>query len=460
MKKIYKYILIFSMSLVVFSCDFDDTNLDPNSVSEDKVTLPLLLPKAEAQSAYNLGATSGRLAGIWMQYFRGIEAQQAALTNYSITESDVNNTWEFQLYTGSMRDCSVILAKSIDLEANHYAGIARVLLAQNLGFATQLWGDIPFSEAFLGSDNLKPAYDNQQAVFAGIQQLLDDAILNFAAPSNGFVPGSGDDLIFGGNMDNWLRTARSLKARYSLMLSKRNGNTSYSDALTQINAGVIDEVGNEPDFFFGTPQNDASPIALFESDRGGTLGVDPDFAESVMAGDPRAAAYFGNDGNRYTFAGSSLFWGKNNAPLPLISYTEVKFIESEARLMTGDIPGAETALQEAILASMAQVGVTGTAYATANSVLAGLSGNQARLDKIISEKYKALYVQGMAEIWSDYRRTGFPSFLTPEPGATINIIPRRMPYAQSERLTNSASLEAAVANQGGSDIDDDMWAFN
>jgi len=63
------------------------------------------------------------------------------------------------------------------------------------------------------------------------------------------------------------------------------------------------------------------------------------------------------------------------------------------------------------------------------------------------------------ESWSDYRRTGFPGFIAPEPGATLSIIPRRLPYPQSERLTNSAALEAAASNQGGATMEDDMWAF-
>lgn len=452
--------------LLVTACDFGDTNIDPTSVSAEQVTLPLILPKAEIQSAYNIAATSGRIAGIWMQYFEGVEAQQNALTNYNLTEADVNNTWEFQLYVGSMRDNVNIIEKATveGNESPYYAGIGKVLLAQNLSFATQLWGDIPYSEAFQGSDNLNPVFDTQEQIFATIQTLLDEAIAHFAEPADGVIPGA-DDLIFAGDIPSWVATARALKARNYIILSKRTGNAAYTSALNQINAGVIANAdAAQPDFVFGSAQADANPIALFEADRSETLQVDPTFADVILTGDPRASVYYDNSGNVNAFAGTSLYWGRNQSPLPLISYCEVKFIEAEALLMTGDVAGAEVALNEAIKSNMHQVGVDSSSaavstYLGTNSNLTGLGGTNARLDRIISEKYKAMYVQGMVEIWSDFRRTGFPSFIAPHPGALESIVPRRLVYPQQENLTNAANVEAAEARQGGGRIIDNMWAF-
>ncbi len=463
--KIFKKLGILSLvALVVVSCDFGDTNIDPTSVSAEQVTLPLILPKAEVQSVYNIGSVSGRMAGIWMQYFEGVEAQQSAITNYSVQESDFSNPWEFQLYVGSMRDNITILDKALEPgnRSPYYAGIARVLLAQNLGFATQGWGDIPWSEAFQGSDNLNPAYDSQEAIFGTIQTLLDSAIANFGEPASGVIPGA-DDLIYGGDVDLWTQTARALKARYYIMLSKRNGNAAYTDALAQINAGTYTSVEDESDFDFEETANFANPISLFEQDRASTLQFDPTFAGTILNGDPRADAYFVADGLNL-FADDDLYWGRNESPLPIISYSEMKFLESEALLMTGDIAGAEEALVEAVKSNMHQVELDSSdaavaTYIGSNTDLDGLADQNARLDRIISEKYKAMYVQGMMESWSDYRRTGFPSFIAPEPGAALSVIPRRFFYPQTERLTNSAAIEAATANQGGASLTDDMWAF-
>ncbi|TZF86305.1 hypothetical protein FW774_04455 (plasmid) [Pedobacter sp. BS3] len=45
--------------------------------------------------------------------------------------------------------------------APQYEGIANILMALNLMQRTDLWEDLPYSEAFWGSANLTPKYDNQ-----------------------------------------------------------------------------------------------------------------------------------------------------------------------------------------------------------------------------------------------------------------------------------------------------------
>jgi hypothetical protein len=452
-------IIIFLLVVGMASCDFEDYNVDPTSLSQEQVTVDLILPKAQVQTAYNMGATAGRYAGIWMQYFEGVEAQQNALTNYVLQDTDVNNTWSAQLYTGALRDCITILnvAESEDNPSNHYAGIAKILLAQNLGFATQLWGDLPYSEAFAGVENLNPAFDTQESIYETIQTLLGEAITALEADLIGRPVGS-DDLIYGGDLDAWIATARSLSARYYIQTLNRNG-TAAQSALDQINAGAIGSVSEQPDFPFAATNNGANPIFLFELDRPATLQADPTFVNTVMNADPRQDIYF-VAGDRNQFAADGLYWGVQDSPMPLISYSEVKFIEAEAILRTGGtVAAASAALEEAILANMEQVGVgtaVATAYATLNS---DLSSEANAFDKIITEKYKALYIQGMVEIWSDYRRTGFPSLVQPEPGAAISVVPRRLLYPQNEKQANAASVQEAVSRQGGDAIDTDLWVF-
>ena len=56
------------------------------------------------------------------------------------------------------------------------------------------------------------------------------------------------------------------------------------------------------------------------------------------------------------------------------------------------------------------------------------------LEKIMTQKYIAMFTQ--PEVYSDWRRTNIP-MLTPNAGASIAEIPRRLPTAQNERLYNS-----------------------
>ncbi len=456
----YLNIILTACLFMLFACDFDDYNIDPTSLSEEQVTVNLILPKAQVQSAYNLNATAARYAGHWMQYFQGVEAQQNAITNYVVQDTDIDNPWSAQLYVGAMRDCITILnvAEGEANPSSEYAAVAKILLAQNLGFATQLWGDLPYSEAFQGTENLNPAFDTQEEIYATIQSLLAEAITGLQGETVGRTLGS-DDLIYSGDTDAWVAAARSLSARYYLQTIKRNSGAAQL-ALNQLTAGALTSSADQPNFPFTEANNGANSLYLFELDRAATLEMGDYYVGTVLEDDPRKE-FLVIEGDRNAFIGADLFWGRQNSPVPLISYSEQKFIEAEAilRVSAGNTAAASEALEEAILANMEVLGVgdsAAQAYATANSNLA-TSGNV--FDQIITEKYKALYSQGMVEIWSDYRRTGFPSTLVPVTGATINIIPRRLLYPQNEKQANAASVAEAISRQGGDQLTDDLWVF-
>jgi hypothetical protein len=185
--------------------------------------------------------------------------------------------------------------------------------------------------------------------------------------------------------------------------------------------------------------------------------------------DPRIAKYMANDGSDWRFfagSNSKLFWSRNDSPIPMISYTEVKFIEAEAKLLTGDDGGAETALEEAITASMDQLGIASADYAGyigGFGNFTGLSTTAEKLEHLITEKYYALYSQAEPEIWNDYRRTGYPA-LTPVPGGDHGLnpggaIPRRFIYPSDERSTNDEQMQIAIDRLGADDMAHDIWVF-
>lgn len=460
-------LLTITLQLATSACEFGDTNIDPTALPA--VESRAILPAAQSQTAYNIGALGGRMPGIVMQHFIGFDAQQIAYTTYNFTESDLNNLWNTGLYVGSMKDCAILIEQGTEEGQPHYVGIAKVILAQNLGLATNFWGDVPYSQAFNIVENSAPAFDTQEQVYASIQQLLDEAIAALSEPASEAGPGA-DDLIFEGDPALWISTARSLKARYHIQLTKRNPNAA-TEALAAIIAGAVSSVATQPNFVFGSATTAANPYSQFGQQRPKTLIFNPDF-EALLASkaDPRKPKYTVQSGSDWLYyespASANLYWSTNESPIPLISYTETKFIESEARLRTGDVVGAETALNQAIVANMQQLGIAPVdyaAYVLANGNFVGLTSTEQQLERIINEKYVALYAQGETEIWTDFRRTGYPALQPVAEGANGNnpsgVIPRRFVYPIDERLTNSANLQAAKDRQGGDLLDVDMWAF-
>jgi hypothetical protein len=464
-------ILIITLFTVVFSissCDFGDINIDPTTTS--KVALKDLLPAAVTQTIFNIGATPGRAAGIVMQYFKGIDAQQLDYQRYIFDASAFNNLWGFGLYgAGAMKHCYVLIEQATEEEAPHYVGIAKILMAANLGMAATMWGDVPYSQAFLGEeggDALKPVYDTQESAYQSVQTLLDEGIAALQQTPS-FAPPGVDDLIYTGDASLWIKTAYALKARYHMHLTKRNSNAA-SSALAAI-GNAYESNAEESAFIFGTSPTQANPYAQFGVQRPNTLAIAEPFNEAMNSkSDPRLPLYMSSDGTNWNFfAGEdALFWSSNDSPLPLISFTEQKFLEAEAQLWEGNPGNAETLLAEAITANMDQLGVAAADYAgyvAAYGSFAGLTTTEERLERIIVEKYYAMYCQGLIESWTDYKRTGYPD-LTPNPQGVngfnpSGVIPRRYQYVTDERFSNTANVEEATSRQGGDLLDVDTWAF-
>ncbi len=456
------YILLAFLFVGFSACDesLDELNFDPAKLTD--VELRLMLPDAISQAMHNEGGNHNRIGGIVTQQFEGIDAQQLQYTNYQLGEDVVNNYWNLGLYTGVLRSCQVIIDQAaVEGEATFYSGVAKIIMANQYGIATSIFGDIPFSEALKGQETLKPIYDSQEDVYNGVQNLLDEGIRDLQ-DGLGYA---GGDLIFDGDAAKWIAAARALKARYLIHTAKRNGG-NYAAALTELGSAFASQA-DQPQFTFETSETSNWALAKFGIERPSTLGISGNFV-TMMDGDPRQPFYMEDLGGPvwdfYNGANPDLVWAQNTSTIPMISYVEIKFIETEALARTGaSTPDIEAALAAGITASMDLVGVAdpGT-YVADNSSLTGLDADGI-IEKIMTEAYKAYFGFAFHETWANYRRTGYPT-LTPlqnnAPGLNPSgVIPRRLLYVESESQTNAANKEAAAARQGGGLLDVHVWAF-
>jgi len=463
--KSFKYTLLtLSVLLAVSSCgDLTEVNTDPTRQAD--VALNLLLPDALSQTAYNQSANPARMPAIIMQHFTGFDAQQVQYSDYIIAEDAFNNFWLTGLYSGVLRAAQVIIDKAEEEGNTYYEGIAKIIMAEGYGMATMMFGDLPFSQALQGQENLKPTYDAQEAVITGILNMLDDAIAVLGNP-NGVSPG-GADLYYGGDTEAWIKAAHGLKARYLAQSAKRNpGN--WNQVLQEVSAS-FQSIDEQPWFQFEDNQIANNPLAKFGIERPNTLVVDEGFAQKMTdREDPRQDNYMEFSGSQWTFynsANSDLVWTQSDARTPLISYVELKFLETEALYHTGaGTAEIQEALKEAIQASIDQVGITDDVSAFIDKVsdLSGLSG-EAVLERIIEEAYYAYFGYAWQQVWNNYRRTGYPD-LTPNPNGSNGLnpsggIPQRYLYPVSEVQTNQENVQAAKDRQGGALLDVPIWVF-
>ncbi|SNT38257.1 Susd and RagB outer membrane lipoprotein [Ekhidna lutea] len=445
--------ILTCLVLITSSCDFDeDINVSPATPGD--VSAQAIVPAAQAGMAWVIGGELVRLSGLFTQQFVGINAQQADNYRYLWVPADGDGIF-LRMFVSTLQPLVIIEEKATAEESNHTSAMAKILIAHGLGSMTDMFGDIPYTNAFgARSGELQPTYDTQESIYQTIHSLLDEAITLLNGPA-GVGPALGsDDLIYGGNTSSWIAAAHSLKAKYYLRLTKVS-NTAYADAEAEL-ADAISSSAGDLQLNFGTSPNEPNPAYQFSQDRGGNINIDPFFFGMLNGlNDPRRSALFLTDastpsGYSTTFDAGT-FYTNINAPVIMTSYTEMKFIEAEIELMgNNDVVAAQAALAEAIGASITKLtGANDAAYVAANSDLVSLADNAARLEQIITQKYIAMYSNGL-ETWTDYRRTGYPN-LTPNSNGinSFNLngeIPRRVSYPQTEIDLNNANVPIKDGN--------------
>ncbi len=444
-----KYLIYIAIGVfTLISCEKwidPDLNIDPDSPVDPP--MEVILPSAQGRIAYHTGSfdVTGT-TGMWMQYIVGASRQAQIIGNYTFVEADVANTWN-SFYRDAMMDLTLVIKKS-QTEASkspYYEGVAKVMLAYDLGLATQLWGDVPYTEAWKGLENKHPAYDAQSDVYATIQTLLDEAItaLNADPDENIFFPDDGD-MIYNGDTDAWIKAARALKARFAIHLSERNGDAAYQNALDYIAAGAFES--NDDDFLFNFGQGDteANPLYQFDDQRedaSSSTGF-KNFINTVndfTSEDPRLVIFQTNteETGEKTFGS---YFGAKDAPVHFMTYVEQLFIMAEAYYHVGTEQTAKDTLIAAVSASLSKFGVFNAAWlAELSAKITPLTG-AALEQEIMQQKYIAMFLQ--PEVFVDWRRRGFP-VLTPTSGTQI---PRRFPYSIEERNFNRNIPEVTSIN--------------
>ena len=440
MKKIIKLGIFILLITIISSCTKwidPDLNVDPDAPAS--VTMGLLLPSIESDLAYSLvgGNDVARPQSMWMQQTAGIARQSLAQGTYKFRSNNVSNLWS-TVYSSVGMDIKVLLDQAAEKESPHFAGVAKILMAFNMGMATDMWGDIPYTEAFQGKANLTPKFDSQEEIYKSIQSLLDEAINDLSSADNK-VPLNGD-FVYGGSTSDWINAANALKARYYIHLTEVDAG-NYAKALAAANKALNDGF-KDMKLDWDNSETGANPLYQFLRDRTGDLVMGKTLVDMMLAiDDPRLPAFatFAKDTAAYRGSGMTVIdkdaslpgpaVASRNSPSYFMMLAELYFIKAEAELAGGDEGAAKADIKNAMKASMDSYGVDGAAWVddySANNV-DNKSGDELKKE-LFKQKYIALFYQ--QEVWTDFRRSNNILGLQKNPNADIDF-PARYPYAQS-----------------------------
>lgn len=452
--KTLKLIILTIFTLSFFSCS-EDIMDEINKERNDSENMPAanILPSVIAQSAFeSTGTDLAWYATVYCEHSAGTWGQSVN-ADRRIGQNDAslaNNSWNNIYYV--MLECKTIIDKTDPTSGsepdNFWArGIAQVLLAYNLAITTDMWGDVPYTEALQGAINVYPKYDTQESVYTAIFALLDDAIVNLGKTTVKF---GANDYIYKGDQNKWIKAAYSLKARYALRLSNKKSDAAAT-ALAAISKGFASATDALVFASFEATATGENPWRQFMADRshlsvGSTL-----YNLMNERNDPRMALMFSKISGNYApapvgealqtqggvYSVSLVSESNRIAPIPLMSYHEFKFIEAEAKFRAGDATWKD-ALKAAVTASFAYTKATEGTY-FADVVEPKLTaGNE--LNEILTQKYIAMYEYEAMEAYNDYRRTNIPAMKNPNNLTTSGGFVHRFPYALSEVSSNGANV--------------------
>jgi hypothetical protein len=445
--------MIVIFALLITGCKkWIDTDMNINPDVPSDVPMKLLIPTMELSMSYQIGGIRAvKTTNIYMQYINGVARQSGGESKYILSPTDVDDLWR-RMYYQPMMDAKMIIDKAKEESSPHYAGVAKVCMALCLGTMTNLFGDMPYTDAFKGDlAVLTPAFDTQQQIYTTIDTLLKQAIADLGATQN-IIALSGD-LIFSNTRASWIKAAYAIRARYALYRK------DYANALTYVNSSFTS--ADKFVMTFGTSNAEANPIYQFAtvSSYAPDIKMCKTFIDKLNATtDPRRTFYAKLLGTLYvgsaagsenaSASGLGTYNNSASAPVVLSSYAEMQFIKAECLLKQAvpDPAAAAVAYKAAVASSvLAVTAAANTAWLDAN--INTETAATITLQKIIEQKYLAMYSTVVP--YDDYRRTGFPALTTV---AGAGPIPVRFPYPQTEVSYNSNTPSIIDSNQK-------LWIF-
>ena len=494
MKKLLKYILLPLWGLGgLAGCtnNFETLNLDPNRPQQ-------------INPGVMLGQMQYRIVNSSMQGARGIthELMQVDAPRSSASGNGVHRyvispgagVWT-SFYT-NLTDVEDIITIADGLKENNYKAIALVYKCWAYSILTDLYGDVPYSQATKAVQGIvKPKFDKQKDIYAQILKDLETANALFDDTK---ALTYGGDLVYNSaipplaagvkniGIQRWKKFGNALRLRLTVRLLNRDGEINAKEQITSLLADPVKYpmmAANADDAIFRypgiTPYFNPYYNARTLDWREGTyftefflnkLNADNDPRRAIWAipvsvsgvstfrgiqsGYPNTLEYVVGQNSSYTDALKTL--PQLGVMLP---YAEVEFTKAELALKgynTGKTPKQH--YDAGITASMVQWGATmPTTFLSQTSVAYNATATpEKQLEQIMGQKYYAsVFVD--YQMWFEKRRTGYPVLPRGSGIPVENKFPNRVPYPTYLQSLNPEGLASGVASMGADNSDVKVW---
>lgn len=471
------YFLIALGALSFTGCKkFLDVNTNPNIATE--LDVDLVLPSSQVAIAHVLGNQFQVNGSFWAQYWTQspLANQYKQYDQYQPSTDNYNRSWRI-LYSDALTDLQYVYSKAKSKNSKQYMAVSRLLTAYTYQMIVDAWGEAPYTEALkaLEADGaiVNPKYDMESLVYEGIVSQIDEAISLIDIETDAH-PGN-DDLIYHGDMYNWMLFASTLKLKVAMRMSEVNPARAQAIIATIESEpkflGYISAEGEDAKVMFTTDGGSQNPLY---SEMVGLSKTQNLFASSTCVDsmnsnfDPRAFVFYkpttagtivgitqgdysnstnatGKSIPSTSVAGEAANENSATAPVRLISSYESLLLQSEAAAR-GWSAGDDAALySSAIDASFEAYGVTDATEisyykdSTNWGVYPATGTMQEKVRHIITQKWFSMCGNQGFEAWTEWRRTGYPDFLVISVNSLIGTQrPARFLYPTDEINLNAS----------------------
>ena len=269
-----KTIFILCASILFAGCQkWLDINQNPNSADASVPTPEQRLPPLLAQFADCYESSGTRAAFLTQQ----LGVTYAVNNNWNLTRwfSNVSSAnWPWQSwYVNTAVNVQPLIEASQKVDAFHYIGVAKIMKAWGFGFLSEFYGMMPYDD-FGNPATIQPRFDDASYIFEKVIALLDEGIADLNKTQGATAPAlAKGDIYNKGNVDNWIRLAYGLKARFLNHLVKTNSYNPQSilDALSK--APQIDAQSTIMQYVDESPNTSSAKEALQYTNTGTTARI-------------------------------------------------------------------------------------------------------------------------------------------------------------------------------------------
>ena len=527
MMKIKTPILILLILLCSSACDrgFESLNTDPANPSE--TTVDRLFAGYLSLTFWNYDYWANNAKNGWMIWTQQVSStNNRGLSAFRQSDQGRDNMWSF-LYKDIFQTYRAIeqemnnQAPETQARSRYKMAAARILLYFYAAKVSDLYGDIPFTEAGLGlaADNpvLRPRFDSQESLYLALLEDLRsiDALYATEGPEQFDFQNTEDeiDIYYFNDWSKWRRFANSLRLRLAMRLTKVRPDLAEQHAKEILGNGLplIESAADHAEWTKATPGYESvglNDAHRFDEAQGIKSRASRRLWDQLANGvndadifDIRARIFYAKNAfnqwapipsspqaqeeqniqpdplfdpdipAQYSILTPRFMGGRNTRERHFLS-SETAFLRAEA-IWRGWVEGdARAAYEEGIRRSVDWYVRAWNEVAPSNVQLempseeelqALLNGPKVQwddargLELILTQKWVDFMLDPL-EAYSEWRRTGFPVL---EEAISVTgapmTPPRRFVFPQSEAIDNAANYQEAVSRMGGDEADGRVW---